>query len=375
MSADHPMEESADRGVREIRIDPIVPTDSVLVSTARNMRPRRAEEPAPRDRRDHLAACAFCTGNEAQTPPEIARLPATGPWAIRIVRNLYPVVDDAGGVAGLTFGLQHAIDGYGRHEVIIDHPHHGICLHEMAESHLATLFAAYRLRVGQLYAGDARLRYVLVFKNFGPAAGASMGHTHSQIVALPVVPKNVADELHHSRAYYEKSGHCVFCTLLDEALTFEATLYDRRSGEVVRHIHVGQYVVERGERFIAIKPFASRYEWEVHILPLDHASDFVAASDGDLADLARVVRRTMARLEAVVGGVQYNLFLHARPPGPRYTPHAASYHYHLEICPRSTIPSGFELGSGLFINTISPEAAAKRLRAVVLEGDDEPHPR
>ena len=282
------------------------------------------------------------------------------------MRNLYPVVDDVAGVGELTFGLQHAMDGYGRHEVIIDHPRHGIALHEMDEAHLALLFAAYRMRAGQLYAGDERIRYVLVFKNFGPAAGASMGHTHSQIVALPVVPKNLADELHHTHAYHEEHGRCIFCTLIDEALTYEATLYDRASGEVVRHISVGEYVVERGERFIAIKPFASRYEWEVHVLPLAHASDFLEAGDADLADLARVVRRTMARLDAVTGGAQYNFFLHSRPRAASYAAHGASYHYHLEICPRSTIPSGFELGSGLFINTISPEEAAERLRAVVL---------
>jgi UDPglucose--hexose-1-phosphate uridylyltransferase len=158
----------------------------------------------------------------------------------------------------------------------------------------------------------------------------------------------------------------VFCALIDEALTFEVTIYDRESGRVRRRIDVGQYVVERGERVIAIKPFASRFEWEVQILPVTHQSDFLCAAGDELADLARVLKRTMARLDAVLGGAQYNFFLHTLPRGPEWADGAASYHWHLEIVPRTSIPSGFELGSGLFVNTVSPEHAAERLRAVAL---------
>ena len=358
------------QAIREIRINPVVPSESVLVATARSMRPREAEAPAPRDTRRHVDTCPFCTGNEDKTPPEIARWPENGAWHIRIVENLYPVLGSDGSTGGLAFGLQQAIDGYGRHEVIIDHDRHGIAVHEMTPDHLAAVFRMYRRRMRELYDMDPRLRYVLVFKNFGPAAGASMAHTHSQIIALPVVPQNVHDEVTYSTQYYDRHHRCIFCALIDEALTFEATIYDRESGRIVRRINVGQYVIERGERFIAVKPFASRYEWEVHILPLAHASDFLDTEDADLDDLARVLRRTMARLDAVIGGAQYNYFLHSAPRSEDYGNIGASYHWHLEICPRTSIPSGFELGSGLFVNTISPEQAAERLRQVDLDNDD-----
>ena len=363
------MSDNSRQGVREIRINPIVPTESVLIATARSMRPRQSEEPAPRDTRKHVPTCPFCRGNEDKTPPEILRRPESDAWEIRIVENLYPVLGDDRSQSNLVFGLQQAIEGYGRHEVIVDHHQHGIAVHEMSEEHLQNLFGVYQLRMGQLYASDPRLRYVLVFKNFGPAAGASMAHTHSQIIALPVVPQNLQDEVTNSRQYYQKHHHCIFCTLIDEALTFETTIYDRESGEVVRRINVGQYVVERGERFIAIKPFASRYEWEVHILPLHHQSDYLDASADDLADLARVMKRTMARLDAVIGGAQYNYFLHSRPRGKDWEDCHQSYHWHLEICPRTSIPTGFELGSGLFVNTISPEEAAEQLRNAELPDD------
>lgn len=351
--------------VREIRINPIVPSESVLVATARSMRPKRAEELAPRDTRKHVDGCPFCRGNEAKIPPEMFRVPETGDWELRLVPNLYPVLGDEREGADFAFGLQQTIDGYGRHEVFVDHPEHGAALHEWSELHLARVFEAYRRRMRELYASDPRLRYVLVFKNFGPAAGASIAHTHSQIIAMPVTPRDVAAEVEHSAAYFGKHHRCIFCSLIDEALTFEATIYDRGSGEIRRRIGVGQYVVERGAKYIAIKPFASRYEWEVHILPLAHQADFLAAGEEDLADLASVMKCTMARLDAVIGGAQYNFFLHSAPHDGGN--HAASYHWHLEICPRTSIPTGFELGSGLFVNTLAPEQAARRLREAQID--------
>ena len=356
-----------DDSVREIRINPIVPAESVLVATARGMRPKKAEEPAPRDTRRHVESCPFCTGNEDMTPPEISRRPENGPWAVRIVENLYPVLGDDRSTPNLSFGLQQAIDGYGRHEVIIDHHQHGIALHEMTSEHIAIMFETFRNRMEQLYRSDARLRYVLVFKNFGPAAGASIPHTHSQIIATPVIPENVMAEVRNSRDYFRKNHRCIFCSLIDEALTFEATIYDRDSGEVRRKINVGQYIIEKSEHFIAIKPFASRYEWEIHILPLEHQADFMRTKEELMTDFAQVLRRTMARLEAVLGGAQYNFFLHTLPHDPECIEGGDSYHWHLEICPRTSIPTGFELGSGLFINTIAPEEAAEQLRNVKLD--------
>ena len=355
------MSESGEN-VREIRINPIVPTESVLVATARGMRPKNAEERVERDTRAVVETCPFCRGNEERTPPQIKSYPDGDAWEIRIVPNLYPVLGDDRTQSNIAFGLQQVIDGYGRHEVVIDNASHGIALHEMTQQHLADLFSVYQQRMAELYASDRRLKYVLVFKNFGAAAGASIAHTHSQIIATPVVPENVQNEVQHSREYHKKLSHCVFCSLIDEALTYEATIYDRNSGQIRRKINVGQYVIERGQRFVAIKPFASRFEWEIHILPLQHEADFLKADRDDLDDFARVLRRTMARLDTVVGGVQYNFFLHSVPHGGEYDDCQESYHWHLEICPRTSIPTGFELGSGLFVSTVSPEAAAEALR-------------
>ncbi|MBS1234721.1 MAG: galactose-phosphate uridyl transferase, class [Nitrospirae bacterium] len=345
-----------------------MPSESVLVATARSLRPKTEEPPVPYDTRQHVNACPFCRGNEGKTPPPIAVIPEKGDWALRIIENLYPVLGNDRDDPNFAFGLQQTIEGYGRHEVVIDHSSHGIRIHEMSQEHLALLFSIYRSRMEQLYHSDNRLKYVLVFKNFGPAAGASIAHTHSQIIAMPVVPDNVQAEVRNTAAYYQASHQCIFCSLIDEALTFEVTIYDRGSGEIRRKINVGQFVIERSEKFIAIKPFASRYAWEVHILPLLHQADFLAAGTDDFVDLAAIFKRTMARLNAVLGGVQYNFFIHSIPHGAEYEDNAPAFHWHIEICPRTTIPSGFELGSGLFVNTICPEDAAGRLRNVSLDG-------
>lgn len=352
--------------IREIRVDPVVPSKSVLISTARGKRPLGGEQSPARDIREHVESCPFCRGNEHLTPPSSCQRPETGEWQIRIVENLYPILDDEPLAPLLPPGSQQAIEGYGHHEVIIDHPNHGIALHQFSEQHLASLFAVYRDRMRFLYETDPRIRYVLAFKNFGKAAGGSIPHTHSQLIAMPVVPHNVHDEVKSSRIFFQKNGACIFCTLIDEAIPLETTAYDRRSGKKQQNYETGKYFVERGEEFVAIKPFASRYEWEVHILPILHRSDFLKVSDEELEDLARVLRRTMARLEAVVGDVQYNYFIHTVPHGKDSGNFAGSFHWHIEICPRTSIPSGFELGSGLFVNSISPEEAASRLRLVEL---------
>ena len=197
--------------VREIRIDPIVPSESVLIATARGMRPKNKEEKVERDTREHVDTCPFCVGNEHRTPPAIQSWPEGEDWAVRIVENLYPVLGDDDNDQAYSFGLQQTIEGYGRHEVIIDHSTHGVALHEMSEQHVAMLFQAYQTRMQALYDSDPRLKYVLVFKNYGAATGSSIPHTHSQLIATPVIPENVFLELSNSHEFYNKRGQCVFC--------------------------------------------------------------------------------------------------------------------------------------------------------------------
>ena len=349
--------------IREIRIDPIVPTQSVLVSTSRGKRPLKNEPFLPGDIPGYVETCPFCRGNEHLTPTAVFQLPDTENWDIKIVENLYPVLDDDRLPISLHGGMQQIIEGYGHHEVIIDHFNHGIAFHEMEQQHLASLLAVYRDRMNFFYNNDPKVKYILVYKNYGKASGGSLEHTHSQLIAMPVIPHNVQDELQWSRKYYQKHGKCIFCSLFDKSTNLETTIFDKSSREKQQHYETDKYVIERGKQFIAIKPFASRYEWEVHIMPIKHQSSYLNAGEKELDDLAWVLQRTMARLQAAVGNLQYNYFLHTVPV-TKIEDFKESFHWHIEICPRTVIPSGFELGSGLFVNTISPEEAAAKLRGV-----------
>jgi UDPglucose--hexose-1-phosphate uridylyltransferase len=193
--------------IREIRINPIIPAESVLIATERAGRKEgKAVAPVALDRRLWVADCPFCRGNEHLTPETIVQVPAAGDWQLRVVRNRYPIFGDDSSLPELTLGLHRVIDGYGRHEVIIDNPNHGIGLGEMDPDHLAALFMLYRDRIGALYRSNDNFIYALAFKNFGPASGGSIPHTHSQIIAMPVVPVNVEMELSSSLAYYRASG-------------------------------------------------------------------------------------------------------------------------------------------------------------------------
>jgi UDPglucose--hexose-1-phosphate uridylyltransferase len=351
--------------IREIRVNPIIPAESVLIATARADRPAESETQWQLDQRSMVPACPFCPGNEHQTPPPILQRPEHGPWSIRSVRNLYPVFGDERSLPELRLGMHRIIDGYGHHEVIIDHPNHGIQIAEMGRDHLELLFTVYQQRMVDLYRVPGKHRYVLVFKNFGPASGGSIAHTHSQIIAMPVIPANVDMELAASRSHLRATGNCIFCALIDEDLRYDATLFDRQTGEQRRSIAVSDYVIEANDSCVAIKPFASRYPWEIHVLPRRHDHDYRNSSPVEIGDLAQVVQRVMQRLAAVLGVVQYNFFLHSAP-GHEGGHWARSFHWHLEICPRTAVPNGFELGSGLAINTLSPEQAAATLRAITL---------
>ena len=337
--------------IREIRINPIIPAESVLIATERGDRPESGKKKKELDGREIVQNCPFCPGNEEKTPEEIFRFPAQGSWQLRVVRNLYPVFGDDSDSASLSMGIHSIINGYGRHEVFIDHPQHGIHLSKMTEDHIGELIRAYRDRMSALYHANENHIYVMVFKNFGPASGGSIPHTHSQIIAMPVIPANVEMEITCSLNFFQQKKRCIFCNLIDEGLVYEARIHDKASGEFLEEEKVTDYVVEKSSRFIGIKPFASRYPWEVHILPRKHCHDFRNISDDNCVELANVLKRVMIRLEKVLGEVQYNFFLHSAPGGKLSDTYSESFHWHLEICPRTSISNGFELGSGLAMNT------------------------
>jgi UDPglucose--hexose-1-phosphate uridylyltransferase len=290
--------------------------------------------------------CPFCAGYETMTPPEILVLrdesepPSSPQWTVRVVPNKYPaLLRDASGtqIADELYATQ---DGIGAHEVIIESPSHVTDMALLSDRQFETILRAYGDRITDLR-GDRKLRYVLIYKNQGPEAGATLDHVHSQLVALPMVPKLVLEEIAAAKNYYESRRRCVFCDVIGK---------ETEGGE--------RFVIEN-DRFIVLCPLAPRFPYETWILPKRHASFFERNSHQDNVDLARMLRETLRRLNHSLGNPPFNYVVHSNPldqDGNDY------YHWHIEILPKLIQVGGFEWGSGFYINTVTPEQSASLLR-------------
>ena len=324
----------------EFRKDPIVDR-WVIISTERAKRPVYGPGGEVSDPQE----CPFCAGNEAMTPPEIqvfrdeSDLSRSGQWTVRVVPNKYPAVVPDGSATQIADELYAAQDGIGVHEVIIESPSHVTDMALLSDEQFEAILRAYGDRITDLR-GDRKLRYVLIYKNQGVEAGATLEHVHSQLVALPMIPKRVLEEIGAAKNYYESKRRCVFCdTIMRET--------QRRE----------RFVIENNG-FIVICPFAPRFPYETWVLPKKHASFFEANTQPDNFDLARILRETLRRLSRL-GNPAFNYVIHSNPLDQDENDY---YHWHIEVLPKSIQVGGFEWGSGLYINTVTPEQSAGLLR-------------
>ena len=285
--------------------------------------------------------CPFCRGHEALTPPEILtyRENGSGAWNTRVIPNKFPALRVEGVLERAGEGLYDQMSGIGAHEVIIETPEHKSSLAELPEKRVEDLFWAFRDRILDLKR-DTRLRYILLFKNHGEAAGASLEHTHSQLIALPVVPIQVQEELEGSRRYFAFKERCVFC-------------------DMVRQESGGARVILETEEIVVISPYAARFPFETWVLPRTHNSHFETAHPSLIQSLAWAVRSTIRKMEKVLEYPAYNFLIHTAPTQEGPIEH---YHWHLEIIPRLTRVAGFEWWAGFYINPTPPEESAQFLR-------------
>ncbi|UCC95878.1 MAG: galactose-1-phosphate uridylyltransferase, partial [Candidatus Omnitrophota bacterium] len=293
--------------------------------------------------------CPFCYGNEHLTPPEIeaisenTREANTPDWRVRTVPNKFPALIIEGDLDKRALGIYDASNGVGAHEVIIDSPHHYKGVDSLSEKEVECILHSYRSRSLDLRK-DKRFKYILIFKNVGAEAGASLEHGHSQLIALPMVPKNVKDEVKGARRFYEYRERCIFCDMV---------AYEEENGK--------ERVVLENDNFIAFCPLSSRFSFETWIIPKQHVQDFAQIQDVHLNDLAKILKETLLRLKNVLGEHPYNYIIHTSPVN---TDAHFSYHWHIEIMPKLTRVAGFEWGSGFYVVFTPPEVAAKCLREV-----------
>jgi UDPglucose--hexose-1-phosphate uridylyltransferase len=326
----------------ELRKDPITGR-WVIIATDRAKRPSDfIRQPVPTA---SATVCPFDYGNEHKTPPEILAYRNSGGrdepgWRVRVVANKFPVLGIEGELNRRGELMYDKMNGIGAHEVIIESPEHTLTLAEMPERQIEEVLWACKERVNDLKR-DKRFRYILIFKNHGEAAGASLEHPHSQLIALPVVPKRVKEEVDGSKLFWDLKERCIFCDIMQQ----EAA--------------AGVRVVSETDRFAVIQPYAPRFPFETWILPKRHESHFEDADAATLQNFAWVLRSTLRKLDKVLERPAFNFIVHSAPV--QEIP-LAYYHWHLEITPRLTKVAGFESGTGFYINPTPPEESAKFLR-------------
>jgi UDPglucose--hexose-1-phosphate uridylyltransferase len=331
----------------ELRRDPIVGR-WVIIATERARKPSDFATPPPPP---STGLCPFCPGQEDKTPREVyvsgrpPALAANGPgWKVRVVPNRFPALRVEGDLDRKADGIYDLMNGVGAHEVLIETPDHGRQVKDLSDQELTEVLFAFKARILDLR-NDLRLRYVLLFKNQGALAGASMEHPHSQLIALPVTPRQVQDEIDGARRHFEHRERCIFCDIVTQERKDRSRL------------------IFENEEFVVFAPWAPRSPFETWIVPKRHESNYEAEPKERLGQCAAALGSTLRRLAAALGDPPFNFIVHTNPLRDLPTP---SYHWHIEVMPALTQVAGFEWGSGFHINPVPPEEAAEFLRKLAV---------
>ena len=291
--------------------------------------------------------CPFCYGNEAMTPPEIEAIrehgtaPNTSGWQVRVVSNKFPALQIEGDLNRRGLGIYDMSSGIGAHEVLIETPYHNKDISDLLDLEVENFLSMYCRRVLDL-SKDKRFKYIMIFKNFGAAAGASLEHPHTQIIALPMVPKSAMEEIKGAHNYFEYRDRCVFCDIIRQ------------------EVQEKERIIIETKYFLSFCPFVSRFPFEICIIPKRHQGYFCSMTPEELPELAVVLKETIARLKKVFANVTYNFMIHSSPINGDGG--IEGYHWHIEFMPKLTRVAGFEWGSGFYLVNTPPELAAKYLR-------------
>lgn len=317
----------------------------VIIAAARGNRPITIKREAMQYIPDF--ECPFCAGNEQLTPPALFEEPS--PWHIRSFPNKYPVLSEAGTAseneaAACDTGFYPDINNSGRHEVLVDTPHHHEDFSQLSQARMQDTLAALQQRHGFYLnlpeQSAAPLRHIQIFKNSGLRAGASQPHSHWQILASAFVPAVHQQILNNLRARKEADGQCLYCAA------------------IAHEQQAGSRIVYENDTFLALCPYAPRFTYEVWILPKVHYSNFSALPPEALDKLAETMYKIFSAYRALLNEMSYNILLMEAAKAAD----APLFHWHIQILPRIGTLAGYEFSTGTYINHIAPEFAAKQLR-------------
>lgn len=314
----------------------------VILAPERGKRPsdiaRRKARPAPPPSFEDK--CPFCPGHEDRTPAPVYLLPEKGDWQVRAVPNKYAALQPDLPPTRTPVGSFLAAKGFGLAEVIIEHRRHDLTIALMEPKEVAAILLAYRVRQIEISQNE-KINLVTIFRNHGAQAGTSLEHPHSQVIATPIVPPHVRYPVEQAVLHYDKYGTCVYCEMVAEEL------------------RQAQRLITESANFVAFCPFAARSPFETRIYPKKHKASFTLIDNEEIDELAGVLRRVLGKLYYGLNNPDYNYVLRSAPIGEE----SARYlHWYMVIIPKISIPAGFEIGSGIYINTLAPEESARFLR-------------
>jgi UDPglucose--hexose-1-phosphate uridylyltransferase len=329
----------------EVRFN-LITGDWVVIATERAKRPEDFCRPKPKkDVPSFVATCPFCPGNEDKTPQEtLAVTDSIGKWLVRAVPNKFSAFSPDTNVVRHKTDFKQSITGFGLHEVIIETPEHNMTTALLPVNHIEKILSVYKDRMIAFYE-DSSIEHVIIFKNHGGGAGTSLEHAHSQIVGTPVFPGQVMTRLGEAIKYYYyvNFGECLFCSNIQG---------ERNDG--VR-------VIDENDSFIAYIPYGALSPFHLWIFPKRHRGCYVDITDTELSDLAAILKEILLKLCIGLDNPDYNYMIRSLSPresGCKY------FHWYVAIVPRVSQMAGFELGTGMYINTALPEVSAQFLRGV-----------
>lgn len=324
----------------------LITRDWVIIATDRAKRPdqfanpKKSIAPLPPHRPD----CPFCVGNEEDGTLETCRLGDRTGWKVRAIGNKYPALSPTAEWMRISSGIHRTMAGIGVHEVIVEHPRHDLTTALLTVTEVTDILLVYRQRYVKIRQYP-HIETIIIFKNHGESAGTSLEHPHSQIAATPVVPSLFRSRIDAAIRYFDDTGECLFCRTLEDELAS------------------GERVIFESEYFVAFIPYAALSPFHIWIFPRRHSSSFDDITDAEITDLAYTLKTVLAKLYYGLNDPDYNYNIRSVPTAERATKY---FHWYMAIIPRVSKQAGFELGSGMFINTALPEESAEFLRSIVI---------
>lgn len=326
----------------ELRLN-LITREWVIIATERAKRPEEFRK--IKDKKnlpEYLDTCPFCPGNEQRTPDEIMRIPYGDSWKLRVTPNKFSALSPEVKRERKNEGRRHLITGFGKHEVIVESPVHNMLISSMTVDDISTLIRIYKTRLEAIYQAPG-IEHVIIFKNYGEGAGTSLLHPHSQIIGTPVTPLQVRHRIEEGIRYFDNTGRCLMCACLKD------------------EISDGRRIVLDTEHFVTFVPFAALSPFHTWIFPKRHCAAFSSINEEEINDLASHLKTILRKFYVGLEDPDFNYIIRSENPKECASEY---FHWYMSIVPRLTQTAGFELGSGMYINTSIPEESADYLRKI-----------